>query len=58
MISSRLQEEVNRGMSMGSSLPASENVIDGGIAEEENEADSDGFPASLQQGEEYQVTLY
>ena len=52
----RLQEEVNRGMSIGSSIPASENVINGGIAEEENE-DSDGLPVSLQQGEEYQVNI-
>ena len=42
-------------MSVGSSLPTSENVIDGGATEEENEADSDGLPVSLQQGEEYQV---
>ena len=44
-------------MSVGSSLPASENIIDGGITEEENEADSDGLSASLQHGEEYQVGM-
>jgi len=55
-IGPKLQEEVNRGMSISSSIPASENVINGGIAEEENE-DSDGLPVSLQQGEEYQVIL-
>jgi len=56
-IGPKLQEEVNRGMSVGSSLPTSDNVIDGGNAEEENEADSDGLPVSLQQGEEYQAIL-
>jgi len=56
-IGPKLQEEVNRGMSVGNSLPTSENVIDGGATEEENEADSDGLPVSLQQGEEYQVIL-